>query len=230
MTDSFDYKPPFGFDIRVKPASEKKSVRREPEKPRPCEWQGCTAAGACRVRAAPDRPNEYRWYCQAHARDHNQAWDYFRGKTAEEIAAFQAEASTGHRPTWSMGVNGWSRDELAAERRRRSFRPGRDTPGRNGKTSGPGAQDPYNLFKGGEGGPKAAGDDTARKRTLSRLQRSSLTDLGLDESADADAVKARYKELVKRFHPDANGGDRGAEESLRRVIRAYQTLRASGFR
>ncbi len=227
MTDSFDYKPPFGFDIRVKSRAEKKKPVRETTR-QACEWAGCDGKGTCRVRAAPDRPNEYRWYCQEHAREHNQSWDYFRGKTPEEIAAFQAAASTGHRPTWSMGVNGWSRDELAAEKRRRSFRPGEDAPGRAGINRGAGAQDRFDLFKDGEAG--AEGAVSARKRTLSRLQRTALSDLGLDEQADADMVKAKYKELVKRFHPDANGGDRGAEESLRRVIRAYQTLRASGFR
>ncbi|MFP4004611.1 MAG: hypothetical protein ACLFV8_12605 [Alphaproteobacteria bacterium] len=35
---------------------------------------------------------------------------------------------------------------------------------------------------------------------------------------------------MKRYHPDSNGGDRGAEEILQRVIRAYQTLRAAGFK
>ena len=30
--------------------------------------------------------------------------------------------------------------------------------------------------------------------------------LGLEESVDAVAVKARYKQLVKQVHPDANGG------------------------
>jgi curved DNA-binding protein CbpA len=34
----------------------------------------------------------------------------------------------------------------------------------------------------------------------------------------------RYLELVKRCHPDANGGDRSAEHKLQRVIRAYKTL------
>jgi DnaJ-class molecular chaperone len=42
-------------------------------------------------------------------------------------------------------------------------------------------------------------------------------------------IKARYKELVKRHHPDANGGDRSAEERLRKVIQAYDYLRKSGF-
>ena len=34
----------------------------------------------------------------------------------------------------------------------------------------------------------------------------------------------RYLELVKRCHPDANGGDRSAETKLQRVIKAYKTL------
>jgi DnaJ-class molecular chaperone len=37
-------------------------------------------------------------------------------------------------------------------------------------------------------------------------------------------VKARYKELVKRHHPDANGGDKSAEERFKTVSEAYRTL------
>jgi DnaJ-class molecular chaperone len=57
----------------------------------------------------------------------------------------------------------------------------------------------------------------------------ALDALGLEEAATLSQVKARYKELVKRFHPDTNGGDRGKEERLKQVIRAYGHLRASGF-
>jgi curved DNA-binding protein CbpA len=39
------------------------------------------------------------------------------------------------------------------------------------------------------------------------------------------AIKVRYKELVKRFHPDANGGDRTNEDRLKTVNQAYATLR-----
>ena len=55
----------------------------------------------------------------------------------------------------------------------------------------------------------------------------ALEALGLDDSANAEAIKARYKELVKRHHPDANGGDRSREEKLREIIHAYRTLRAA---
>jgi curved DNA-binding protein CbpA len=40
-------------------------------------------------------------------------------------------------------------------------------------------------------------------------------------------VKARYKQLVKRHHPDANGGDKAAEERLKIINEAYATLRHS---
>ena len=49
--------------------------------------------------------------------------------------------------------------------------------------------------------------------------------MGLDEMADAAAVKARYKQLVKQLHPDANGGDRSNEDKLRDIIRAYNFLK-----
>ena len=51
----------------------------------------------------------------------------------------------------------------------------------------------------------------------------------LDERADATAIRTRYAEMVKRWHPDSNGGDRGAEAQLQRVIKAYQTLKAAGL-
>lgn len=224
MTDDYDYRPPFGLDIRIKPRTERK---REATK-RVCGVKGCNEPATCRVPAAPDRTQDFLWLCQAHAREHNQSWDFFRGKTDEEIAAFQQGASTGHRPTWAMGVNGWSRDGSAVERRRRSFRPGEEAPGRQSRPAGAGASgDPYDLFQASVQAERTA---SSRRPALSRLQRAALSDLGLEEDADMEAVKGRYKELVKRFHPDANGGDRGAEDSLRRVIRAYQTLKSSGLR
>jgi curved DNA-binding protein CbpA len=38
-------------------------------------------------------------------------------------------------------------------------------------------------------------------------------------------VKARYKALVKQHHPDANGGDKAAEERLKLINEAYVILR-----
>jgi DnaJ-class molecular chaperone len=39
----------------------------------------------------------------------------------------------------------------------------------------------------------------------------------------------RFKELVKRHHPDANGGDRSTEDRLVAVIQSYNYLKSVGF-
>ena len=50
--------------------------------------------------------------------------------------------------------------------------------------------------------------------------------LGLSWPTTLDEVKARYKELAKRHHPDANGGDRDAEERLKAINLAYAAVRS----
>ena len=56
--------------------------------------------------------------------------------------------------------------------------------------------------------------------------REPLATLGLSWPTTLEAVKARYKELAKRHHPDANGGDRAAEERLKVINLAYAALRS----
>ena len=67
------------------------------------------------------------------------------------------------------------------------------------------------------------------RRRLGKIERNALADLDLDDNAEGPAIRARYTELVKRCHPDANGGDRSAEHKLQRVIKAYQALRKAGM-
>ena len=50
--------------------------------------------------------------------------------------------------------------------------------------------------------------------------------LGLPWPVSLDDLKTRYKALAKRHHPDANGGDRAAEERLKTINLAYAALRA----
>ncbi len=51
----------------------------------------------------------------------------------------------------------------------------------------------------------------------------------LPYTARGAEIKARYKELVKLNHPDANGGDRSSEDRLREIIQAYNVLKKAGF-
>ena len=68
------------------------------------------------------------------------------------------------------------------------------------------------------------------RRQLRPLERKSLEALDLAQGAARSEIKARFKELVKRHHPDANGGDRSSEERLREIIQAYNYLKSVGFK
>ncbi len=48
--------------------------------------------------------------------------------------------------------------------------------------------------------------------------------LGITRSADYDTIKAAYKKLALKYHPDRNSGDKWAEEQFKQVNEAYQTL------
>lgn len=60
-------------------------------------------------------------------------------------------------------------------------------------------------------------------------QEAALETFDLTLPLTLAALKARYKELVKRHHPDAHGGDKAAEERLKIINQAYATLKASYF-
>lgn len=52
--------------------------------------------------------------------------------------------------------------------------------------------------------------------------------LGLRNNATDDEVRAAYRRLAKKFHPDANDGDLAAEEIFKKVAAAYQAITSTG--
>lgn len=79
-------------------------------------------------------------------------------------------------------------------------------------------RDPFGLFgDGAEHGPASSPmPPTPEEQAMAALELSPPISL--------DSLKRRYKELVKRHHPDANGGDRAAEEKLKSINHAYDLL------
>ena len=60
-------------------------------------------------------------------------------------------------------------------------------------------------------------------------EEQALAAFGLQPPFTLEELKARYKILVKRHHPDANGGSKESEERLKVITRAYALLKSRYF-
>ncbi|MBN9320336.1 MAG: molecular chaperone DnaJ [Caulobacterales bacterium 68-7] len=216
MSRAFQYRPKF-VDIRVRPPVEGEEERAQDVhalKPgeRACDHAGCRTAAATRAPKSRHLMNEHYWFCQRHAAEYNKQWDFFAGMSEGEIRKEQEDRFTGGRPTWDMRASNRSREAAASA-------------GRQDKAGATNFADPFGVF-----GAARARADRAQARAeeaaqrMGKLERNALADLDLDPGVDAATIKAKYIDLVKRCHPDTNGGDRSAEHKLQRVIKAYKTL------
>ena len=213
MSGAFQYRPKF-VDIRVRPPVEGEEAQAEdvhalkPDE-RPCDHPGCRRAATAKAPKSRILINDHYHFCQPHAAEYNKQWDFFAGMSEGEIRAHQEARATGERPTWSCQPSNRSREAAAAASRdARAF------------------SDPFGIF--GAARRRAEANEEAG-RHLGKLERNALADLDLQNDAQPTVIRARYTELVKRCHPDANGGDRSAEHKLQRVIKAYKTLQKAGM-
>jgi hypothetical protein len=184
-----------------------------------CQWKGCEAAGDHRAPKGRGHDGEYYLFCIDHVRQYNASYNYFSGMSDAEIQDFQKDAMTGHRPTWKVGANAWShgtRDGMTPT-------PGGARVPGGGRSS---AQDPHAFFAWRARSQREAPAES--RRQLRPLEKKALATLDLDEKASGADIKARFKALVKRHHPDTNGGS-GSEERLREIISAYNHLKQAGL-
>lgn len=179
---------------------------------RECHHPGCHAPGEFRAPGAHgssfDGPGEWRWLCLDHVREFNAGYDWFAGMSAEEILAAQSPAA------------GWRTEQPA-------FRP---TAGVDGMPRWSDFADPLDAIGARAGGIRNRARreaELAMDGRWSREEAKALEVMGLGNDIDRTRLRKRYSDLVRRYHPDRNGGDRRHEERLRRVVSAYQLLRKS---
>lgn len=177
---------------------------------RQCEAPGCRDAGEFRAPGSRpsgfDGPGEWRWFCLQHVREFNAGYDWFAGMSAEEILAAQSP------------VSGWRTE----------------SPGFSQRVHGDGVprwadfDDPLEAIAARARGIRTRAEregKAAASGRFSREQVQALEVMGLGSDIDRARLRRRYSELVRRYHPDRNGGDRRHEERLGRVVEAYQLLR-----
>ena len=167
-----------------------------------CSVPGCSEPGEYRAPLRPgdfDGPGSWRWLCLDHVREHNARYNFFEGMTPEEIQAAQSP------------IAGW-------ERATRAFATAGD-PGPAWRDFA----DPLDAIA-------ARYRPEARRRAIERFtagERHALGVMGLNDDVDLYQVRKRYSVLVRRYHPDRNGGDRSLERQLAEVIGAWQVLKVA---
>ncbi|HLI11060.1 MAG TPA: J domain-containing protein [Alphaproteobacteria bacterium] len=169
---------------------------------RRCDHPDCQDEGLYRAPKGRDRLREYYWFCLAHVRDYNSRWDYYAGMSEREIEDFRRRDTIWERPSWPLGARMSQRLRLDAGKWR----------------------DFFGVF-GEDRSEETGPEQRAPKRGSPEDQ--ALAVFELSGPVTLERVKSRYKELVKRHHPDKNGGDKAAEERLKIINQAYTTLKSS---
>jgi len=171
-----------------------------------CAHPGCTQAGEFRAPAGRrpnfDGPGDWRWLCLDHVRQFNSGYNYFEGMSADEIEAAQTPYGGWERETRAFAAGGADRPPKWAD-----------------------FADPLDAI-GARFRRRPAEPERADGRELSEGDRKYLRVLGLGTDADRRALRQRYADLVRRYHPDRNGGDRSHEKALQAVIEAYTGLKS----
>ena len=171
-----------------------------------CAHPGCALARrvprARRPRPDFDGPGEWQWLCLDHVREFNSGYNYFKGMSATRSAPPKIPMAAGTaRPAPSR---------LTARRPARagpisSIRSTRSAPASGARREGASAGRP----RAQRGRPQVSAD--ARPGASTPI---------------AATLRRRYADLLRRFHPDHNGGDRGHEKALQAVIEAYTALKS----
>jgi curved DNA-binding protein CbpA len=177
-----------------------------------CQWKGCDKPGLHKAPKGRGRDGEYFHFCIDHVRQYNHDYNYFDGMSDAEVNNFRKDAMTGHRPTWKTGANAWAhgaRDGVRTEEAAARVAASAARMTRRARSS--------------------RTEPSTFRRQLKPLERKSLRTLDLGDDATREDIKARFKELVKVHHPDANGGDSRSEEKLREILQAYNYLKQSGL-
>jgi hypothetical protein len=162
---------------------------------RPCDWPGCAGEGSHRAPQSRERLDAYRWFCLDHVREYNAAWNYYAGMTEADVEADLRRDTVWQRPSWPLGGG------------QGAWRPWDERT----------VRDPFGLFG-------AWRNEAPPRRRPPTPEEEAMAVMGLAGPLTVSALKRRYKELVKRHHPDANGGSKESEEKLKDINRAYKTL------
>jgi hypothetical protein len=182
---------------------------------KPCDISGCPERGDYKAPKSRYDLNNYYWFCLDHVREYNQNWDYFKGMSRAEIENHMTRTVVWDRPTWRATTHGLHARQEAGfneERMKRKV---------------------YESFTEGENifqDFTMGGDEEKARVAVNSIPHPAVEALAVMDLAppiEWEEVKARYKALAKKYHPDVAGADKNSEEQLKKINLAYSILKLS---
>ncbi|MDR2934147.1 MAG: J domain-containing protein [Rickettsiales bacterium] len=169
-----------------------------------CECAGCKKPGVCR---APKNNSlrEYFHFCELHAAEYNKNWNYYAGMSPEEVEKENQNDIYQRNPTWSFGIKNINQEDV----RKMYF------------------NDPHEIFS------KFFGKNTDTKNNKNQMlaptseMGKALNTMGLSHSFTVADLKAQYKKMVKKYHPDLSKDviqKKINEEKFKQILSAYKKL------
>ncbi len=161
-----------------------------------CDMPGCPDYGEHK---APKHRglNEYYFFCFNHIKEYNKAWDFFEGMSSDEIQNHITNSLYGDRPTWKSDVK--AEEKLYEAARKTYYFDNEETK----------EETRNNNFYGNTNTPEY----------------EAMAIMGLTPPINLEIIKAQYKKLAKKYHPDLNNGNSDAQELLKKINMAYTILK-----
>ncbi|MFP4097761.1 MAG: J domain-containing protein [Alphaproteobacteria bacterium] len=190
--------------IVLKPNSPEYATTETRDTKRSCDMPGCPNQG--KHKAPKHRGlNDYYYFCFEHIKEYNKAWDFFSGMSEKEVEDHVTSSFYGDRPTWRYDPYQNAEEHLYEAAKQTCYYSDDTAP--NHKQNG------HNSAKG-----YFAGDTNTPEY-------EALALMGLSPPVTLDEIKARYKKLAKKYHPDLNRNNKKAEELLKKINMAYTILK-----
>ena len=161
-----------------------------------CDWENCKKTGDYKAPVERDNSKQFRFLCLEHIKIFNRNWNYFSNMSETEIEYFIKSDLTWHKATKKFG----SSDNFFNILWNNAL------------------EDKLNIFN-------TSNFKDFKKTKISQTDRDALYVMELNEEAKWEQIHRKFKELVKKYHPDKNHGNKKYEDLLKKITLAYSQLR-----
>ena len=161
-----------------------------------CDWQNCNEIGSYRAPVERDNSKKYRLLCLKHIKLFNKSWNYFENMNDQEIEYFIKSDLTWHKTTKKFD----SSENFFHILWNNAL------------------EDKLNIFK-------SSNFKDFKKTKISQTDLDALHVMELNDEVKWEQIQLKFKELVKKYHPDKNQGNKKFEEKLKKITLAYSQLK-----